>query len=262
MVVYIEYALLENFLYDCVLLRLAFFASREKTKWLKIALSALLGSVFAVLCPFIVLPSALFLLLKIGVGALLCMLCFGRLKTKKEWGRYAFTVLCFYFLTFGYGGALLSFSHGKGATPQRVFVGFFCVSAGAIICIQKLYQKRALHAFIYPCTLSAGQNSVAVSGYYDSGNTATKNGMPICFVSPDALYALFGEQWLTDGGTGRDETEIRTLSGVQKVTLYQGEITVKTPRGEIAKSGVYFAPSKNMITREYKVLLHAGILGD
>ncbi len=262
MTVYIEYALIENFLYDYVLLRLAFFAVREKTKWYKVAFSALFGAVFALVCPFIVLSSVLFLALKIGVGLLLCMICFGRLKTKKEWGRYAFTVLCFFFLTFGYGGAIQSFSGEKEIPPQAVFIGFTALSFSVVLLIQKIYQKRDLHAFIYPCTLVFGQNSARVSGYYDSGNKATKNGVPICFVSPEILYGLFGEELLEGGGTVRDETEIVTVSGVKKVPVFKGEIAVETSRGKIEKNAVYFSPSTNMISREYKVLLHAAILGE
>jgi hypothetical protein len=117
-----------------------------------------------------------------------------------------------------------------------------------------------LHALIYPCTLTFGENRVCVLGYYDSGNKATKNGVPICFVAPDIVYELFGDEILKTVGTVRDETQIATVSGVKKVPLYQGEIAVETPHGKIEKNTVYFSPSKNMISREYKVLLNAAIV--
>ena len=56
MEIYIEYAFLENFLYDGGLLALAFFASKEKVRWGRIGLSATLGGVFALLFPFLQLP--------------------------------------------------------------------------------------------------------------------------------------------------------------------------------------------------------------
>ena len=262
MVVYIEYALLENFVYDYVLLCLAFFATRERTKWYRLAFSALIGAVFALLCPFIVLPSFLYLTLKIGVGLLICMLPFGRLKNKKEWGRYAFTTLCFFFLTFGYGGAMQAFSGGRTMSSQVVFACVFVLSFAVTVLVKKLYQKRALHAFIYPCTLIAEQKSAQVLGYYDTGNCAQKNGVPICFVSPELIYGLFGDKIVKDWGTVCDETEITTLSGGKKAVLFQGEIKVETPRGKSYQNKVYFSPSGNMITREYKVLLHAAVLGE
>ena len=262
MTVYIEYALAENFLYDYVLLRLAFFASREKTKWFKTAFSALFGAVFALICPYISLPNGLFLTLKIGVGLLLCMLSFGRLKTKKEWGRYAFTALCFFFLTFGFGGAMQSFSGKSALPPPAVFIGFSALSLSAVLLIRKLYQKRVVHTLTYACTLTFGKSSVCTSGYYDSGNCATKNGVPICFVSPEIIYELFWEEILKSGGTVCDETEIVTVSGAKTIPLYQGEIAVENARKEITTRTVYFSPSGNMITREYKVLLNAAVLGE
>lgn len=263
MTVYIEYALIENFLYDYLLLRLAFFASREKTKWYKAAFSALIGAVFALVCPFIRLPTALFLLLKIGVGLLLCLLSFGRLQGKKGWGRYAFTALCFFLLTFSFGGAMQAFSGRRALPPPAVFFGFVCLSAAAIIGIRKLYQKRALHAFIYPCTLVLERKEVRAFGYYDSGNRAAKNGVPVCFVSPDLLYELFEAERLAEslksGGTVCDETEIQTVSGSKKARLYKGEIRIEISRGKTARNAVYFSPSANMIFRDYKVLLNAAI---
>ena len=100
-----------------------------------------------------------------------------------------------------------------------------------------------------------------VLGYYDTGNCAQKNGVPICFVSPEIVYGLFGDELLKDGGTVCDETEITTLSGSKKTALFQGEIRVET-LGKTYQNKVYFSPSKNMITREYKVLLHAAVLGE
>ena len=86
--------------------------------------------------------------------------------------------------------------------------------------------------------------------------------MPICFVSPELLYVLLGDEWLKGGGTGRDETEITTVSGVKTIALYKGEIEMEIFRGITAKKAVYFSPSKNMITREYKVLLNAALIGE
>ena len=261
MTVYIEYAFLENFLYDYVLLRLAFFASREKTKWYRLVLSAIFGAVFTLAYPFIRLPSVLYFLLKIGLGLMLCTLAFGRLKTKKEWGRYAFTVISFFSLTFGYGGAMLLFLEDTTLTPMVIFIGFAVLSAVFTLFIQKLYQKRTLHAFIYPCTLTFGLNRIVALGYYDSGNRAEKNGVPICFLSPELVYELFGEEILKGGGTVRDETEIITLSGGKKAPVYKGGLEVEISRGKTEKNTVYFSPSKNMISREYKVLLNAAVLG-
>ena len=48
--------------------------------------------------------------------------------------------------------------------------------------------------------------------------------------------------------------QIQTLSGIKNMPLYAGELYVKIKDGEI-KRKVYFAPSRNMLSREYSLLL-------
>lgn len=263
MVVYIEYALLENFLFDGVLLCLAHLISRQKIKWQRVLFSALFGAVFAVLYPLLRLPNILGVLLKLSVGFLLVLLSFGRIKSKKEWGRYAFTAFCFFALSFGYGGALTAMSKGsfKEKTPSWVvFIGFALLAFATIVFARKLYEKRALHAFVYKCRILYKQKVFATLGYLDSGNLATKNGLPVCFLSPELVYEIFGEEIMKGGGQVCDKMQIRTMSGEKNIPLYRAAIEIEKKRGERAKKEVYFAPSKNMISREYKVLLHAATL--
>ncbi|MBQ9714350.1 MAG: sigma-E processing peptidase SpoIIGA [Clostridia bacterium] len=259
MTVYIEYALLENFIYDGVLLQIAFWTARVKTRWYQLCLSALLGSIFAVIYPFIVLPAVLSLTLKIAVGGLLCLLPFGGLKTKKAWGRYVFTVGTFFLWTFAFGGALQIFSNGKTPSPRVVFIGFAALAVFLGLWVRKYYEKRELHAFIYPCTIDYKGKSVFVLGYYDSGNCAERNGVPICFLSPELIYEIFGEEIINGRGQVCDETEIITMSGAKNIPLYRAEISVKTPKTNWSGE-VYLTPSRNMIAREYKILLNARIL--
>ena len=96
-------------------------------------------------------------------------------------------------------------------------------------------------------------------GFYDSGNLATYKNTPVCFVSPVLLYDLIGEKILKCGGQVCDEMTITTLTGQKKVALHKGKIEVKVGAGSVLKE-VYFAASKNMIGREYAVLIHARIL--
>ena len=53
--------------------------------------------------------------------------------------------------------------------------------------------------------------------------------------------------------------EIKTMSGVKKVPLYLGNLCVYDGQKN-TETAVYFAPSMNMIGREYKILLSARIL--
>ena len=63
MVVYIEYAFLENTLFDFALLCLSFLLCKTKIVWWKTLISACAGGVFAVFFPLICLPEILLILL-------------------------------------------------------------------------------------------------------------------------------------------------------------------------------------------------------
>ncbi len=261
--IYIEYAFIENFLYDFALLALAFTAARVKTKWYKLILSACVGATFAVVFPLLRLIPALGTMVKIAVGGLLCILPFGRLSTRKQWGKYLLTAVLFFAFSFGFGGTLLvvygPLSMGEKVPSGWVFLGFTVLTAVGIWLVKGLYARRAIFSRVYPCTLCVGEKSVQAEGFYDSGNLATKNNLPVCFVSPALLYDLLGEEILKAKGQVFDEMQISTLAGEKTVPLYIGKIEIKRD-GQTACAHVYFAPSAHMIGREYAVLLNARLM--
>ncbi len=265
MVVYVEYAFLENFLFDGALLCLSLVASKQRLRWRKILFSALFGAVFALIFPLLLLPNWLGFLLKILVGFLLCLFPFGRLKTRKEWGRYAMMASFFFAFTFSFGGALTGIytSFSLVRMPNfSVVIGFCVLCFCASVFIFKIYEKKRVYSYIYPCKAFANGKKMDALGFFDSGNLAIKNGLPVCFIAPDFFYEMWGEKIMfseKETGQVRDEMQITTVSGIRKIPLYQGEIEVKTGRKEVQKKSVYFAPATNMIQREYKILLSGRI---
>ncbi len=273
MVVYIEYAFLENTAFDFALLSLSFLLCKTKIVWWKTLISASLGGVFAVLFPLIHLPKILLIFLKIAVGFLLCLMAFPRIKNKNEWGMYALNVLVFFFLTFLYGGALTALF--LEIFPQKTpafwtVLGFATLSVLTVFATHKIYQKRAFFQHIYHCEIRYNQRIWAVLGYMDSGNLASKNGVPVCFLSPDVFYDIFGEEILflngdeksKGGGQVCDEMVISTMSGEKKVRLYMAKLQVKISPNKKTEIQAYFCPAANMLNREYKILLNAGIIRD
>lgn len=260
MVVYVEYAFAENFWIDLLLLYLAHKASGAPIGRLRLLVAAALGAAFAILFPLLVLPTALSYLLRFSVGALLCFIAYGRLQTKKEWGRYAFTCVFFFAFTFLFGGALLGVGAENG-TWWVVRLGIVLLSAFSIVFIRKLHKKRTENVFLYDCILKNGENCVTTRGFLDSGNAAEYKNIPVCFLSPDLLYDLFGgEIFEQTGGQVCDEMAITTLSGAKKVRLYKGLLGIRKKSGQTAWQTVYFSPTANMLKREYNVLLPNAIV--
>ena len=254
MSVYIEYAFFENFLLDGVLLWLSLKICRCKIVKGKLFTSACFGGAFALLFPLLVLPVFLSYLLKFSVGFLLCMLAFPSLKTKNERGRYAMSSVCFFSLTFFFGGALTALF--PKISPLLFAIGFAVLTCLVLVFTKKMARRNALFKNVYTCEIAYKQRRVEILGFYDSGNIAEKNGMGVCFLSPEIAFELFEEEISKEGGQVRDEIQIQTLGGEKKIRIFQGEIKIKEKN---VKKTVYFALSKNMLCREYKILLHSRI---
>lgn len=254
MEIYIEYAFLENFVFDGTLLCLALYAAKIKIKWWKVCISSALGGLFALLFPLLHLSDFLKSTLKIAVGGLLCLLTTEGLKTKKERGRCLFTCIFFYIFSFGFGGTLLAVYGGEVRVESwLVFLGFTILTFLSVYLVRKLYARRAVSKRVFPCRLFHGEKEVKTQAFLDSGNLAQKDGLPVCFLSPDLFYELYGEEILEDRGQVCDEIVITTFAGEKTVRLYRGEIEIEKKR-----IGVYFSSSKNMIGREYKASLNFG----
>jgi hypothetical protein len=219
--------------------------------------------VFAVVFPLLRLPVALGVLLKVAMGALLCLCVFGRISTKKQWGKYLLVSVLFFAFSFGFGGTLLvvygPLSMGEKVPSGLVFLGFAILSAMGVWLVKRLYARRVIFSRVYVCTLSIGEKRMTADGFYDSGNLAMKNNLPVCFVSPAVIYDLIGGDFFKGRGQVCDEMQISTLAGEKTIPLYEGKIEVKTDEKTVC-AYTYFAPSAHMIGREYAVLLNGRLL--
>lgn len=269
MVVYVESVFAENFALDSMLLYLAFRASKTPFLWRNLFLSATVGGIFALVYPFFNFPPFLSFTIKTCVGFLLCLLCFPPIKNKNRVGRYAFTCFFFFSFSFAFAGALLLFyqnfpRQNETYTIAQAPVALVLCSAVAFCLavgwgIKKWYQKRAIHRFAYPCEVRRGEKRARAIGFLDSGNSATKNGVPVCFISPDIAYDLWGNELLLLQGY-REEITVLTVSGEKTLPLLRGELQIQTPKGVFRAREVYFSPSAHIVSREYQILLQSNIL--
>ncbi|MBR2022948.1 MAG: sigma-E processing peptidase SpoIIGA, partial [Clostridia bacterium] len=183
MTAYIEYVFLENFLLDGLLLFGACRLTKTRVRYLALALSCVCGGVYALLSPFIRLPIPLDILLKFSVGACLCLLAFGRIKNRKEWGRYAFFCSAFFLFTFAVGGFLTAV---WSRFPKKIpFIFVLLAIAVLLFALETFFggmrRKQKAFAYIRNCIIQTGEKQVTARGYLDSGNLAVVNGLPVCF---------------------------------------------------------------------------------
>ncbi len=252
MVVYVELAFLENFCLDLLLLLLTVYAAKAKPPVWRVLFSACFGGVFALLFPLLSLPTLLGWALKLSVGGVLPLLALG----KRKWGIGS---LFFFLFAFGFGGALLGV--GGELPPLVRFPLFLSLAVFSAVLVGKLYKRRARFQYIYECTVGIGEKTATARGFWDSGNFATKGGLPVCFLSAALLGKLWGEKMDTEGqggGQGCVEMQIFTQAGARILRLYRGQVRVEGEKATYDKE-VYFALGRNRIGREYDLILHSRI---
>lgn len=263
MEIYIEYALLENFFVDGTLLFLSLAASKQKIFWRRLLLSAALGAAFAVAFPLLPLPSLLLQAFKFFLPLLLVAVA---VKKGKGRGRYALTALLFYALSFAFAGLLTGvlgaldveyFSSDYGGIVTSLPVGalFAALVLFAALCcygVSRLYRLKKTHENIRSCEVQGEKGSVCALGYMDTGNTARYKGLPVCFVTPDLFYDLYGTE------ANCEKTVICTLAGEKTVSVCKAmRLKIGQGKDETLLEGVYLSPSSGLIGREYKMLLPA-----
>ncbi len=255
MVVYIEYAFIENFVIDFAVLCLSLLGVKRKIRLKNICFASTMGGVFALLFPFLRLSNFLSFLLKTAIGLLLCLLAFGRIKSKNEGGMYAFSCILFFSFTALFAGALIA----VGATGAFIWLGIALLCVATFIFIKKTRQRRVKEQFLYSCTITYKHERISVSGFYDSGNFANFEGAPVCFISPEIGFRFYEKNLEKEGGQVRDEITITTLNGKRKAKVYEGGLEIEENGKIFVCKKVYFAIATNMLSRGYKLLLNSRI---
>ena len=256
MEIYIEYALIQNFLVDGFLLYLTLKTARRLIVWKRLLSSAFIGAVFAVVYPLLPFPNLLLQLLKFAFGGLLVRLA----VKKKDGGRYAFTVACFYFYSFLFGGVLLGLYGGKIADRAPIWLvtlGVAAIGALSLWAVKRFFRRRGVEEFLFDCEITRGERTVKAKGFLDSGNRATAGGKPLCFITPDLAYDLLGGDVMTE------EATVATVGGETKIKIFRvDELVIYSARGRHRIEKARVSPSVRINGREYKLLLGGTVLDE
>lgn len=270
MEVYIEYALIENFCVDLSILYLALKGARLSVRKSRLILSAVFGACFAVIFPFLtVLGEVVCGVLKALYPLFLCFVAFDR-KDMKGGGRYALFALFFYLVSFAFAGGTyafcavfnVSYALGNGLLTQApiglLFSAFVGVGALLLSLFKRLYERREKLRFIYPCEISVNGKTLKTKGFVDSGNVVKKEGKPVCFLSAELFFELFGAESFSDIF---EEMAVTTVAGAKKIKLAKlDEIKIYCGKVPNIIKKPYCSPSYTFRAREYKVLLGAWAL--
>lgn len=255
-IVYLEYAFLENFLLDGLLLFFAVRYSGSKRTW-RLPLAACLGSVSAIVYPLFALPAAWSAVYKIATGICLPLVAIAKEPPPKS----RLCVLFFFAFSFFIAGGTFAFSVflplKEGYYLQNMPVGLLVGLFLALLCllaetIVKARRRRQFADFFVECLL---EEKIAVKGFVDTGNCARHRFKPVCFASPELFLRL-------KGARQAEQSTIKTMSGEKRISLVKiGKIRITQGGQTHIIDGVYLAASAALCGREYELLLGAWALG-
>ena len=260
MEVYIEYALIQNFIIDALLLWLSLRISKQPIHIKKILLASGIGSIFALFSPLLPIPDFFAFLLKFAFGFFLCFLS---TNPPNKGGRYALSCVFFFSLTFLFGGALmalyqvfqLDYALQNGYLVETIPLSLILCTA-IIFSIftlkwaKKLYFDRKIRHFYYFCELSSKTKPLPAIGFLDSGNLARFKNLPVCFLSPELALKLI------DTGQVFDEMQISTLNGKKKIKIFKGPtLKIYFENDKHIVKEPYFSPSPALKGRDYQLIL-------
>ena len=259
--VYVEYVVLDNLVIDTLLLWAATVTLKIPFKKYRVLLGGAVGAACAVASVYV--TGVVLYVVKTACLVCMCIVTVGFGK-KLFWHILLTTAY-----TFVLGGAIIglfnifkidylaeSGEFYQMRVPLFVYVlavslvGFLCYSIAVYV---KQVKKIAPHVTKVVVTLDKNYN---LSGFIDSGNTLTHDGIPVCFVTKkfQGFTDYFAQQVLL-GKTVNVE-----------VTTVTGSTTVKAVKGEIAANGkqcqVYLALPVSKCQTLYNIILHNEFCGD
>lgn len=224
MEVYIEYVILDNFSVDLLLLLLTCRIMRFPiVKW-RIALSGLVGTVFALLSPCLKLSGAVLFPIKTAMGLAVYWIGCGR-KRKNLSG-----LTVFFAVTFLFGGVCLgvfelfqvSFYEGTELRYGGIPIGFVIVPillawSACERLTRLIRKKRDVSPFIRTVRVTYRGRECDLRAFVDSGNRLYRNSDPVCVIDYRGVSLLLGSDviGLFAGGRGCDYITLQSFNGKQ-----------------------------------------------
>ena len=257
-----EYAILDNFTMDFVLLACASITLKIKFRWWRVALGAFVGTALALVTVYIhgfwVYP------VKIVCLVAMCIVTVGVGK-KLFWH-----ILLTFAYTFLTGGAIIGLFNlfqvdyltENGLLynmPVPLFVYFLAVGVTLFLCYSIavfVKQTKKVAAYIKKVKVVLEGKTYHVSAFCDSGNTVSHNGVPVCFVTKKfkGFAEFFASKMLQKQTVS---VSFVTLAGQKTVTAVFAQLQCE----DGPMYDVYLALPAEKCQTQYELLLSNQIFG-
>lgn len=223
MQVVIELALLENFCMDFTLLYCAKLITKNQAGWKSISVASVLGACFAVAFPLIPLGAVWSVVIKILSGLLICLIA-GKYRSVKSYVRLTAAFLAFSAVLAGaligiFSLAGIAYIEGGGFILSSVPIGIPLFGALLLFIaarvIKNKYSKGSKKQV--DCRIYAGQSSINITGFFDSGNKVYHRGTPVSIIPEASAEKIINIESITEG------IKIHTVAGSKIIKVFTAD---------------------------------------
>lgn len=280
MKVYIEYVIVDNMIINSIIGIISLRALKLGISAPRILLSAALGTVYSIFFPFLKLPYAVNIILKLLSGMSLCFVLLKRFSLK----RFIPLFLCYIFITFLLGGAIFailfflgasfyditSFAHDYKFPVSLVILAAFFIGIILRRLLLLIHRSNDTARYVRRAQINYGGRQITVDAFIDSGNSLydIESGLPVIVVNANSFIKLLDDEQARNYLLGRGMPGARymtfsTLSGKDsrmlvikpdKVVLYS-----KTSENTIYDVMLGISRSGFKGTATYQAILHPSL---
>lgn len=266
MTVYIEYVIIDNFVFDYVLLLLTLKSKAKEIVKRRVVLSASFGTFFAIIFPLLSFNEIILFGLKILIA--FCMIAIA--DKFDDFRDYFLKVNKFLFLTFSFGGIIYGFMSLVGlkydflytTTNSVIPLGIMIICAITLYFVfvnffKKLFEKKLILPFTCRCVLFFDGQKLATTGFIDTGNNLIYDGEEGVNIADSRLV----NELMICGFFERlpyGYITVNTVSGVSNVKIYQIdrlEIYFGNKRNTFYKVKIGIPEKAFVLSEEYKLIL-------
>jgi len=276
MSIYVEYVIIDNFVVDLLILYLVARSLHLRSNKWRVIIGSVIGTIFALISPFLVLTDVLMVVVKIILGIIMVSI----LARYKGVRQFCTAYLAFLTYTFLLGGACIGVLglFNADITSMITLTYSYQVPVGLLILIIWIYvriiaevskyinKRKEVKSFLYDVIVENKNIRLNLAGFLDSGNHLydERESLPVVVVNKGMFFKIFPDL-KTNKSNAHDAHYIYycTVSGYNqrmlvakptsfKVVLSDGEV--------ILEKEVLIGLSNIKLESCYDCLLHPSII--
>lgn len=242
MQMYIEDAIFNTLIINCVILFLTQFSLKIKFKFWKTFLASFFGCMYAIMLEKFNFYNEALIILKICCGLIICTFMVPKF-TFKNVLCYFLVFVSFTFLLGGFSYAILFLIVGENyslqnlmSNPPYLFSIIYILMAVYICFLVKVikffYKKQKVENYIYNLKIICNNKKFYLDGYLDSGNFLVEKNtkLPIIIVNSKTFFKIFKNINILDALKCKLDKKISgkyidysTISGSDKIFIFKPE---------------------------------------